>query len=53
MQDWTKTITRKDDKKENMPLTLRIDTPIAVDYYRHGGMLPYVLRDLRELIAAA
>jgi aconitate hydratase len=29
---------------------LRIDTPIEVDYYRHGGILPYVLR---ELIAAA
>jgi aconitate hydratase len=27
-------------------LTLRIDTPIEVDYYRHGGILPYVLRQL-------
>jgi aconitate hydratase len=25
---------------------LRIDTPIEVDYYRHGGILPFVLRDL-------
>ena len=25
-------------------MTLRIDTPIEVDYYRHGGILPYVLR---------
>ena len=25
---------------------LRIDTPIEVDYYRHGGILPYVLREL-------
>jgi aconitate hydratase len=25
---------------------LRIDTPIEVDYYRHGGILPFVLRQL-------
>jgi aconitate hydratase len=25
---------------------LRIDTPIEVAYYRHGGILPYVLRGL-------
>ncbi len=49
MQDVTMTITRKDGKKETVPLTLRIDTPIEVDYYQHGGILPYVLR---ELIAA-
>ena len=24
----------------------RIDTPIEVDYYRHGGILPFVLREL-------
>jgi aconitate hydratase len=24
----------------------RIDTPIEIDYYRHGGILPYVLRQL-------
>ena len=28
------------------PLTLRIDTPIEVDYYEHGGILHYVLRQL-------
>ncbi|MBI3041373.1 MAG: aconitate hydratase AcnA [Betaproteobacteria bacterium] len=50
MQDVTMTITRKDGKKDSVPLTLRIDTPIEVDYYHHGGILPYVLR---ELIAAA
>jgi aconitate hydratase len=27
-------------------LTLRIDTPIEVEYYLHGGILPYVLRQL-------
>ena len=46
MQDVTMTITRKDGKKEQVPLTLRIDTPIEVDYYQHGGILPYVLREL-------
>ena len=50
MQDVTMTIRRKDGKTENVPLTLRIDTPIEVDYYQHGGILPYVLR---ELLAAA
>jgi aconitate hydratase len=25
---------------------LRIDTPIEIDYYRHGGILPFVLREL-------
>ncbi len=50
MQDVTMTITRKDGRQERVPLTLRIDTPIEVDYYQHGGILPYVLR---ELIAAA
>jgi aconitate hydratase A / 2-methylisocitrate dehydratase len=27
-------------------ITLRIDTPIEIDYYRHGGILPFVLRQL-------
>jgi aconitate hydratase len=46
MQDVTMTITRKDGKTEQVPLRLRIDTPIEVDYYKHGGILPYVLREL-------
>lgn len=29
-----------------IPLRLRIDTPIEVDYIRHGGILPFVLREL-------
>jgi aconitate hydratase len=34
--------------KENsaLPMKLRIDTPIEIDYYRHGGILPFVLRQL-------
>ena len=46
MQDVTMTIRRKDGKSEQVPLKLRIDTPIEVDYYAHGGILPYVLREL-------
>jgi aconitate hydratase len=29
-----------------VPVILRIDTPIEIDYYQHGGILPYVLRQL-------
>jgi aconitate hydratase A / 2-methylisocitrate dehydratase len=38
--------TRSDGTRREMPLTLRIDTPIEVDYYQHGGILPFVLRQL-------
>jgi aconitate hydratase len=40
------TITRADGSRQEVDLLLRIDTPIEVDYYRHGGILPYVLRQL-------
>jgi len=39
-------IRRADGSTKRVTLTLRIDTPIEVDYYRHGGILPYVLRQL-------
>ena len=39
-------IHRKDGSIKEVPVLLRIDTPIEVDYYRHGGILPYVLRQL-------
>ena len=45
-QDVTLTIRRKDGSTQQVQLLLRIDTPIEVDYYRHGGILPYVLRGL-------
>jgi aconitate hydratase len=45
-QDVMLTITRKDGSRQQVSLLLRIDTPIEVDYYRHGGILPYVLREL-------
>ncbi len=41
-------IHRSSGNTEEVPLTLRIDTPIEVDYYLNGGILPYVLRQLLE-----
>jgi aconitate hydratase len=45
-QDVTLTITRADGSKQNVTLLLRIDTPIEIDYYQSGGILPYVLQEL-------
>lgn len=39
-------ITRADGSTEERTLVLRIDTPIEVEYYKHGGILPFVLRQL-------
>jgi len=50
LQDVAMVITRTDGSTQRVPLTLRIDTGIEVDYLKHGGILPYVLR---ELISAA
>jgi aconitate hydratase len=52
-QQVTLQITRKDGKSEQVPLILRIDTPIEVDYYRHGGILPFVLRDILQSASGA
>jgi len=40
------TIKRATGATETVPLRLRIDTAIEVDYYKHGGILPYVLRQI-------
>jgi len=45
-QEATLVIRRKDGSKQDIKVLLRIDTPIEVDYYVHGGILPFVLRDL-------
>ncbi|HJU56690.1 MAG TPA: hypothetical protein VJ715_19045, partial [Pyrinomonadaceae bacterium] len=47
-QDLTLVIRRTNGEAEEVPVTLRIDTPIEVDYYQHGGILPYVLRQLMK-----
>src|SRR5437773_4631154 len=39
-------IERTSGQRENLPVKLRIDTPIEIDYYRHGGILQFVLREL-------
>lgn len=45
-QDVTLVIHRANGEREEVAVTLRIDTPIEVEYYQHGGILPYVLRQL-------
>ncbi len=45
-QDVTLTIHRADGSSQKATLRLRIDTPVEVDYLLHGGILPYVLRQL-------
>lgn len=42
----TLVIHRADGSSQDVPVLLRIDTPIEVDYYKHGGILPFVLRQL-------
>ncbi|HEY2628547.1 MAG TPA: aconitate hydratase AcnA, partial [Usitatibacter sp.] len=46
-------IRRKDGSQKEVAVLLRIDTPIEVDYYLHGGILPFVLRELVSKQAAA
>jgi aconitate hydratase len=44
--DATLVVTYASGARRTLAVTLRIDTPIEVDYYRHGGILPFVLRQL-------
>jgi aconitate hydratase len=46
LQDVTLVVHRANGATEEVAVTLRIDTPIEIDYYQHGGILPYVLRQL-------
>ena len=45
-QQLTLEIQSEDRQVRYVPVKLRIDTPIEVDYYKHGGILPFVLRQL-------
>jgi len=45
-QDLTLKIARANGQVETVPVKCRIDTPIEIDYFQHGGILPYVLRQL-------
>ena len=47
-QEVTLVIHRADGKTDKVAVLLRIDTPIEVDYFKHGGILPYVLRSLLQ-----
>jgi aconitate hydratase len=41
-------VKRENGKTEKIPVTSRLDTPIEVEYYLHGGILPFVLRQLLQ-----
>jgi aconitate hydratase len=45
-QDVTLVVHRANGETQEVPVTLRIDTPIEIEYYRHGGILLFVLRQL-------
>jgi aconitate hydratase len=45
-QDLTLRITYADGQTKDVAVLCRIDTPIEVEYYKHGGILPYVLREI-------
>ena len=52
-RDATLVVHRSDGSSQQLTLTLRVDTPVEVDYLRHGGILPYVLRQLLAKPVAA
>ena len=39
-------VHRRDGRKDEIPVTVRIETPIEAEYHRHGGIMQYVLRQL-------
>ncbi len=45
-QEVTLEIQRKDGKVDKAQLIARLDTPIDIEYYLHGGILPFVLRQI-------
>ncbi len=45
-QDLTLRITRQNGDMQDVSVRCRIDTPIEIDYYQHGGILHYVLRQI-------
>ncbi|MFN7753477.1 MAG: aconitate hydratase AcnA [Pseudomonadota bacterium] len=46
LQDVTLVIHRKDGTTQKVAVTLRVDSPIEVEYLKNGGILPFVLREL-------
>jgi aconitate hydratase len=51
-QKATLVVHRANGVTEKVPVIVRIDTPIEVDYYESGGILPFVLRQLVGATAA-
>jgi aconitate hydratase len=45
-QDLTLNIIYANGTTKQVAVLCRIDTPIEVEYYKHGGILPYVLREI-------
>jgi len=45
-QELTVSVRRANGREEAVPVICRIDTPIELEYYQHGGILPYILRQL-------
>ena len=52
-QDVILTIERADGTKQDVVLTLRIDTPIEIEYYKNGGILQFVLKQLLSRAAGS
>ncbi len=44
--DATLVVHRKDGSTDEVPVVVRLDTPVEIDYYRAGGILPYVLAQI-------
>ena len=45
-QEVTLTVKKSGGSEAQFPLIVRIDTPVEIDYYRAGGILPYVLAQI-------
>ncbi len=45
-QPLTLVIHRPSGERQDVPLILRLDTPIEIEYFQAGGILPYVLARL-------
>ena len=42
----TLTVTRVDGSESDFPVIVRLDTPVEIEYYRAGGILPYLLAQI-------
>ncbi len=48
LQDVILAFSRRDGSRHEVTLQLRVDTPVEVEYLHHGGILPFVMRQLLE-----